>query len=226
MWFYNITQMLSYCLFDPAAFSFFHSTLNFWDLSMLAYVAPVHISYYVLFYCVNKSLFIYLPTHGLFNCFYFIVITSNAWRYICLLEFRNEQCSSSMARSGIYEINTLRPEHLLPDFTRLFSTSSHAPTSHGQRFYFWWLSEKGHLCGFNVHFLSYQWVWASCPMSTAHLSFLFYKLSIFHQWFVLFLWFRRTLLRIPGYSSPISYVLSLFCLRYLLFCRYFKFKCD
>ena len=29
---------------------------------MLAYVAPVHISYHILFYCVNKSSFIYLPS--------------------------------------------------------------------------------------------------------------------------------------------------------------------
>ena len=34
--------------------------------------------------------------------------------------------------------------------------------------------EKVSLCGFNLHFLSHQWVWAPCSVFNAHLGFLFY----------------------------------------------------
>ena len=70
---------------------------------------------------------IYLPTHGLLDCFHFIVITSNAWRYTCLFEPTEKMIKGELryfqGESSFTEVLTVAPNFTVHTLIRMLILS-------------------------------------------------------------------------------------------------------
>lgn len=102
----------------------------FYEKLNLVEISAVVAKYASMYFGEIRMPVLYLPTHGLLDCFHFMVIANNAGRDFCLFRFRSKHCHLTICLGVEFmEQKVSMYQHLLPDFAKLISTSDCSPAS-------------------------------------------------------------------------------------------------